>query len=244
LREKAWGFSPDAVVLAVFLGNDVRNNSVALEGDQCRPFYVLNNGQLELTGPFISSSPFRMWCMARFDYRDMSIPGMISNAWRIMGEKHRVPTAEHPVEQAINYNIYKPVTDPSWREAWQVTDALITEFAREVNEHHALFLAATLDTGIQVWPDPKVRQRFMRWQGIAGLFYPDEQIQNLGNREGFQVLTLAPALQKYAQEHNVYLHGFSNTPMGFGHWNAAGHEQAGDLMAARLCRMLGQNGAN
>ncbi|MGH7907416.1 MAG: SGNH/GDSL hydrolase family protein, partial [Candidatus Binataceae bacterium] len=66
LREKTWSYSPDAVVLAVFLGNDVRNNSVVLEGDQCRPFYVLKNGELALAGRFVNSSSFRLWCMARF----------------------------------------------------------------------------------------------------------------------------------------------------------------------------------
>jgi hypothetical protein len=40
LRHWVWRYAPDVVVLAFFNGNDVRNNSVVLEGDKCRPFFV------------------------------------------------------------------------------------------------------------------------------------------------------------------------------------------------------------
>ena len=55
LRDRVWAYHPDIVVLAIFLGNDIRNNSVVLEGDQCRPFYELDGDRLKLTGPFITS---------------------------------------------------------------------------------------------------------------------------------------------------------------------------------------------
>ena len=45
-------YSPDLVVLAVFSGNDLRNNSTVLESDRCRPFYVFEDGKLTLGGPF------------------------------------------------------------------------------------------------------------------------------------------------------------------------------------------------
>jgi hypothetical protein len=35
-------------------------------------------------------------------------------------------------------------------------------------------------------------------------------------------------------------HGFKNTPMGFGHWNEVGHEQAGRAIGAKLCDMLAE----
>ena len=75
LREKVWAYQPDFVVLAIFLGNDVRNNSVSLEGNLCRPFYVERNGKLAPAGPFESSTSFRLWCMTRFDYRKAGASG-------------------------------------------------------------------------------------------------------------------------------------------------------------------------
>jgi hypothetical protein len=239
LRDKVWTYHPDIVVLAIFLGNDIRNNSVVLEGDRCRPFFELDGGHLQLTGPFINSRSFRLWCEARFDYRDMRLLDMVRNTFEavtIGGDN--APTAEHPVERAINYSIYKPPSERSWQDAWQITEKLITQIRDETVEHHAMFLAVTEDTGIQVWPDPAVRERFQKHLGVPDLFYPDNRIAALGKRENFAVLTLAQPLQAYAEQHRVFLHGFSNTPKGFGHWNALGHEQAGKLIATKLCAMV------
>ncbi len=110
LQRKVWAYSPDIVVLAIFLGNDVRNNSVVLEPDQCRPFWDYDGDRMHLTGPFIDSPSFKLWCMARFDYRDLRLLDLFSNTWEIVKGGRGSPTAEHPVERAINYSIYSPPT--------------------------------------------------------------------------------------------------------------------------------------
>ncbi|HVB80376.1 MAG TPA: SGNH/GDSL hydrolase family protein [Candidatus Binataceae bacterium] len=238
LREKVWAYHPDIVVLAIFLGNDVRNNSVTLEGNQCRPFYVARDGKLVPAGPFGSSNSFRLWCMARFDYRKAGMLSLLKGAWTILRAHNQEPTAALPVEAAINYDIYKPPADPAWRNAWQVTDELIEEIHREAAQHDAAFLAVTLDTSIQVWPDPQVRKNFMKRIGVSDLFYPDRHIAALGERDDFDVLTLAEPLYQYAQAHHAFLHGFTNSKIGFGHWNLEGHRVAGELIGERLCAML------
>jgi hypothetical protein len=238
LRQKVWAYQPDIVVLAIFLGNDVRNNSVMLEPDQCRPFYAYQDGALRLTGPFEDSPSFKLWCMARFDYRDLRLLNLFTNTLEIVRGGHSGPTAEHPVEQAINYSIYSPPNEQSWQDAWRVTEGLIEATRDEAAKHGAMFLAVTEDTGIQVWPDPAVTAKFAKQLHVPDLFYPDRRIAALGQRDGFAVLTLAEPLQRYAQEHRVFLHGFKNTPMGFGHWNATGHAQAGELIARKLCAMI------
>jgi hypothetical protein len=241
LRRKVWQYSPDIVILAIFLGNDVRNNSEMLEGDQCRPFYSYRDGRLTLTGPLVDSPAYRTWCAARFDYRDLRFVGLFQNMWEAIRQGIGNPTAEHPMERAINYDIYKPPADRAWEDAWQVTEALINQMHDEVVRHHAIFLAVTEDTSIQVWPDPQSRKRFEEKLGVNDLFYPDRRIAALGRRNRFEVLNLAPVLQSYAETHHAFLHGFENTPMGFGHWNKAGHEQAGHAIAAKLCNMLAEH---
>ncbi len=243
LRRDVWSYHPDAVVLAVFLGNDIRNNSVNLESNQCRPFYVLRDGRLEPAGPFASSSSYRLWCLTRFDYRGVAPLAMLRRAFAILLHPPRRPTPEYPFEPALNYNVYKPPADRAWRAAWSVTEALLGEINAAVRAHRALLLVATLDMGIQAWPEPVVRQRFMREMGLDDLFYADDRIAALGLRDGFAVLGLARPLQAYAQKSHVYVHGFSNTPTGFGHWNQTGHRVAGELIAARLCELAGENAA-
>jgi hypothetical protein len=87
-----------------------------------------------------------------------------------------------------------------------------------------------------------MREKFQKRLGVSDLFYPDRRIAALGARAGFAVLNLAPPLQRYAEEHQVFLHGFKNTPMGFGHWNEAGHAAAGHLIAQKLCAMITEGG--
>ncbi|HTT74608.1 MAG TPA: SGNH/GDSL hydrolase family protein [Candidatus Binataceae bacterium] len=238
LKNKVWSYQPDIVVLAIFLGNDIRNNSVVLEPDQCRPFFVYDHDQLKLTGPFENSPTFKLWCMARFGYRDLRLLDLFTNTWEIIRSGHGGPTANHPEERAINYSIYSPPTEKSWQDAWKVTEGLIAATHDEVAKHGAMFLAVTEDTGIQVWPDPSVSEKFAHHLHVADLFYPDRRIAALGQRDGFAVLTLAEPLAQYAQKHHVFLHGFDNTPTGFGHWNATGHAQAGALITQKLCSMI------
>jgi hypothetical protein len=243
LQRRVWAYSPEVVVLAIFLGNDIRNNSVALEGDRCRPFFALDGNGLKLAGPLINSDSFRLWCAARFGYRDARLLELFGDAWEILKNHRGAPTAEEPAERAINYDIYKPPTDAVWRDAWDVTERLIVAVNNEVKAHGAIFLAVTEDTGIQVWPIANVTERFAHHLGAPDLFYPDRRIAALGQREGFAVLTLAQPLQQYAIKNQVFLHGFSNTPPGSGHWNKLGHAEAGRLIAQRLCSMI-QGGNN
>jgi hypothetical protein len=85
-----------------------------------------------------------------------------------------------------------------------------------------------------------VRTAFLRRVGAKDIFYPDARIRLLGEREDFPVITLAPTLQEYAEQHGVFLHGFGRQ-LGNGHWNSSGHRIAGELLAQKLCEMAGKD---
>jgi len=249
LRHQVWQFAPDIVVLAVFTGNDIMNNSVTLETERCRPFYVYRDGEMVLAGPLWDSSITRMQCRMRFesrlrfDTRQSELIKALDTGWRVV--KQHLPGKHHRrhetsgSELGINDIIYKAPTDPAWRDAWRVTDGLIAQMNREVKSRGAAFLVLTLSNGIQAWPDPAVRAQYMQRLGVSDLEYPDQRIQALGARDGFPVLALAPPLSAYADQHHVFLHGFKNTKLGEGHWNELGHRLAGELIATKLCDMMG-----
>jgi hypothetical protein len=236
LREKVWQYSPDYVVLAFFPGNDVRNNSISLEPDQCRPFFVLHEGELVSAGPFAESRPFRMWCATRFDYRAGNVLRLARNAWTVATSPRGIPTTEYPIEPAINYNVYRAPSDSVWKDAWEVTDALIAEMAAEVRDHQAQFLLVTLD-GVGASPDDHVAEFFERKLGVEDVLYPERRLAALGENSGFEVLNLETPLQLYAHTHHAYLHGFHNGTIGFGHWNEVGHRVAGDLISRKLSEL-------
>jgi hypothetical protein len=45
-------------------------------------------------------------------------------------------------------------------------------------------------------------------------------------------------MQAYADAHHAFLHGFPNTRLGTGHWNADGHQVAGELIARKVRDLL------
>ena len=57
LQKKVWAYAPDLVILAFFNGNDVINNSRALEYDQYRPFFVYKDGKLVADMSFRQLAP-------------------------------------------------------------------------------------------------------------------------------------------------------------------------------------------
>ncbi|HEV7475939.1 MAG TPA: SGNH/GDSL hydrolase family protein [Pyrinomonadaceae bacterium] len=130
--------------------------------------------------------------------------------------------------------IYLEPDNAVWNDAWRVTEGLIVQMSKEVAAHGAKFVVVTLSNGIQVLPDPAVRENFKTYFGLTNLFYPDQRIKSLGVREGIPVVTLAPELQEFAERNQVVLHGFGEN-LGNGHWNAAGHRVAGELTAKKIC---------
>jgi hypothetical protein len=141
-------------------------------------------------------------------------------------------------EEGIEDNIYRPPMTPVWEDAWRVTEGIITMMARETAAHHVPLLVVTLANPPQIYPDPTVRGYYSLTYRSTDIFYPDQRIKALGQREGFEVLNLAAPMQAYADEHHVFLAGFKSTKLGVGHWNADGHRLAGELIAQKICEML------
>jgi hypothetical protein len=261
LTEDAWRFAPDIVVLAFFPGNDVRNNSVVLEGDKCRPFFVPQGGtsfslsSLRLGGPFEDSRLFRFQCFLRFEsYHSqlLNVLGEARSALRSIlrkgttrqqpafGVNQRRPSPGSAGEPGINDLIYRPPMNQEWRDAWNVSDAEIEMMEQDARSHGALFLAVIIGTGVQMLPHPAAQARYLKAVGGTDLLYPSHRLAALGARDRFAVLDLVPAMKSYAQANGVYFHGFSNTKMGTGHWNQRGNCFAGTMIANQLATMLAE----
>jgi hypothetical protein len=247
LHHRVWDYSPDIVILTFLTGNDVRNNSRALEHDSMRPFFIYQDGLLVLDTSFRDLPAFRtrQTLLAGLGYWAMDYSRVLqvinhvkNNIWahssRQARQQRRGSLIGVGEEVGLDDMVYVKPRDPVWKEAWQITEELIVLMRDEIKEKGADFLVVTLSNGIQVYPDPAVRQAFMERLGVHDLFYPDLRIKALGDREGFPVLNLAPLLQAYAEQHKVFLHGFG-TNMGSGHWNAEGHRLAGEAIAHKLC---------
>ncbi len=130
--------------------------------------------------------------------------------------------------------IYLEPNNPVWNDAWRVTEGLIVQMRDEVSRGGAKFVVVTLSNPPQVLPDARWREGFENRFGISDLFYPDNRIKALGARESIPVITLAPQLQRFADQNQLFLHGFGKN-IGNGHWNATGNRAAGELIAKEIC---------
>ncbi|WP_143856976.1 SGNH/GDSL hydrolase family protein [Nostoc sp. 'Peltigera membranacea cyanobiont' 213] len=129
---------------------------------------------------------------------------------------------------------YNTATDPEWEQAWQQTERLISFIHNETITKKANFAVVTLTTALQVNPDPVVRHH-QEVSGLTDWFYPEKRIAALGEREDFTTINLGKSFQAYAEQNNICLHGFDNTFRCDGHWNALGHQLAGEIVAKTLC---------
>jgi hypothetical protein len=116
-----------------------------------------------------------------------------------------------------------------------VTEGLLKEIHREVNERGVQFLLIVGSNGIQVHPDAAVRERFRSYVGVDNLFYPNLRLAQFADREQIDFLDLAQPMEKYADQTKVFLHGFGKE-IGNGHWNADGHREAAELIARKMCK--------
>jgi hypothetical protein len=246
LQTRVWQYSPDMVLLAFFPGNDVRNNSKALEGD-LRPYYSLKDGRLLLDTAFRDDPEFRAKqkiAQERAFLQDLRLYQLMRRvrAGNVAAHFHNAPVAaaaaagEKLTEPGLDEQVFREPADPRWKEAWDITDKLIVAAHEETRARGARFVLAVLSTPGSVYPNAEMRARYAKTLGVDSLFYPEERLQRIGAASGFEVLALAPEMQKRADAHRVYFHGFPNTRAGFGHWNEAGHATAAELIAERLCR--------
>ena len=246
LKSRVWQYSPDMVLLAFFPGNDVRNNSKSLETYRFYPFFSLKDGKLVADMAFRDDPEFiekQHIAVHRALLQESRIYQLLrrAKAGNIAGHFHNAPVAaalaagEKLTEPGLDEQVFVEPKDAKWREAWDITDHLVEATNEETKSHGARFLLAILSTPGSVYPDAQLRARYAASLGVHSLFYPEHRLEALGARDGFEVLALAPAMQRVADEKHVYLHGFPNTKPGFGHWNEAGHALAADLIARDLC---------
>jgi lysophospholipase L1-like esterase len=247
LRRHVWEYSPDIVLLAFNGANDVSDNSRALRKEDDIPYFIYRDGELVLDSRFRESPNFQLristWNKRLKVVRDYSrvlqfaydLLNVIEANKAARGQRQQDGEGNEP--PALDMAFYRPPNDPVWNDAWAVTDDLLTRMSDEVAKGGAKFLVVSLGSDIEVNPDPRVREEFIKRLGVSDLSYPDQRVHKLGERVGFEVLSLTPPLQSYAEQQKIYLHGFGRT-LGIGHWNADGHRVAGEVIAQKLCEWL------
>lgn len=250
LRHRAWGYAPDLVLLAFFPGNDVRNNSRRLESEKVRPFFVLRDGALALDDSFREDARYqeskrladqRAWLQ---ELRLYQLLRRVRAGQLRFGDNAPIAAAiaaggnapPQLAEPGLDENVFREPSNAAWHDAWAVTEKLLVAMQEETRARGAAFLVAVLSSPGAVYPEAGLRKRYAQVLGTSDLFYPERRIARLGEQRGFDVVAIAPEMQRHADATGAYVHGFANTRLGFGHWNEKGHDLAAMLIARHLCK--------
>src|SRR5258708_25906699 len=150
LRTRVWQYSPDLVLLAFFPGNDVRNNSRALETERFWPFFSLKDGKLLLDTAFRDDPEFveKQHIAARRALLQESRLYQLMRrvrAGNIAQHFHNAPVAaalaagEKLTEPGLDEQVFKEPKDPKWQGAWDITDRLAAPANEETKGQGARF---------------------------------------------------------------------------------------------------------
>jgi hypothetical protein len=241
LRTTAVRYRPDLVLLQFTNGNDVRDNSFALDPKrQERPFFVLDGqGGLELENSFGSSPTFVKRLSSSHEVlRKVSDRSRALQLVRrateleLMGRAHAQSTAN---EAGLEIEVLAAPRDALWKEAWQITEGLIARIGEFALRNGAKLAVVTVPYAMQVHPDVALRESLQAKYGVPDLAYPDRRVASFARRNGMLAIMLAPEMQALAVATGSYLYGFENSVLGFGHWNQLGHRTAAEIIARRLC---------
>jgi hypothetical protein len=201
-------------------------------GAKERPYFSLEDGKLVLDNSFRESSDykFKKSNSGRFLYYSVNH----SRVLQVVNKNKRVfgwlrSAASEPQSQSTieNEPVSHPQTDAG-ASAVELTEELIATMNREVAQHDADFAMIYVTSAPIFQPDLTVESAA---ETLIGKL--ESGMENLGRREGFPVLNLAPEFLNFAAGNRVYLH------IRGGHWNETGHKLAGDLTSEMICQNAG-----
>lgn len=243
LKAEALAYAPDVVLLAMFVGNDVWNNSRQLDGHRDRPFFTVEDGTLVLDRSNLDSTPFRLrriWAdVKHFFYNRLRTAQLARKAYvRVRyGVAEARMAAPDQLNAGLEPGVYGPPTSDAWRNAWTVTERLIEAIADSARAAAADPWLAILPTPVQVFADDDVRDTFAKSLDLDHLAYPQDRLVALANLIDVPAVPLTEPLRTVAKAEGINLHG--NGQFAGGHWNARGHAAAAEILTAQLCAAYG-----
>ena len=238
-------FKPDLVILGFFAGNDVRENSKALNKEAAnwlayKPFYELVDGELKLS----PSEPLPILKRLIYDgvqhSRLLELVNEARRQWSVKKKRADYDTHIQSVETGISTDAYLPLdahdTSRDLAAAWMLTARLLAELNLKVRNDGARFMVATIPNSIQTHPDTAYREALAIKFGIDDWLFPERQLAKFGQDDGYPVFPLVEELQ--AAVDGRHFHGFANTGYGHGHMNAEGHRVMAELLTGKVCNEL------
>lgn len=252
LRQEGWNYTPDKVILVIYLGNDIADNdyelaSLAVSTLPPKPFFHLANGSLEDAGYMNNQSELSNegeWSIVgirRFLQKNSYIFSLASASLTHLEGQPAFQGILRSLGQGGNeynhyYDIFAQTPPPAWERAWELAEKLIETMAQEAAAQGA-------ELGVVLIPHPvQIHQDW--WQARLSLYpamsaiewdlqKPNTRLTNFLTAQAIPYLDLSAPLKEYATQNQTHLFYRSD-----GHLTVEGNEVAGAAMAAWLEEQL------
>ena len=234
LEREGLTYQPDLIVLVFTIANDAADNSIAvarrwkLAADR-RPFFVVDGD-----GPRIrcrsrprrpSSSPGPCAFL-----RDRSVLFTTLELWWIGKTVARAQESVVPPLDAER-EVYLNEVGDDWRQAWEITEALLGRVRATADEAGAPLLVVLAPTEWQTYDDlwPKLVGTGSQAQRRFSPAAPNDRLAEVARRHGLHLLDLGPMFRAEANR--------GGPPVIFrkdGHWTEHGHAIAAQAIGTEI----------
>ena len=250
LKRQVVSFHPNLVLLAVYVGNDVADNSrlLSVEDQKARPYFIeLSSGELQLDTSFRNTETFRRAIDGDWQKRLINASYLLQALKQAYKNSSIMPApiaapnfprgnVENRTLPAPMFSkLYSSPADNEWLSAWTVTEKLLLQMRNLSDRNSTDFALVIFPTPIQALPGEDMRQTGAPAFGLADLDYPTERIARFAAQNSILYLDLLGPLRAYGDRERDFLYGFP-PHLGDGHLNATGNEVSGASIADWLCR--------
>jgi hypothetical protein len=235
-------YSPDLVILALTMGNDIQDNSKLLNRERVQFYFGFDQHKnlvldRSVFNDYQNSLKRRLQRIKEHSYLASFIASRLSLLYRQWKEGHVTFTPEYDEAATANtrrdldpysyLNIYRSDLPPAWKEAFDITTGLISRLRTAVEERGARFLLVGICGAEQVHPQ-KSKQLMKMYEHPFDFGQPDRILEQFSKREQIEFLDLMPTFREYHRKTGTYLHGFGSNLSG--HWNENGHRLAAEAI--------------
>ena len=233
LEREGMAYQPDLIVLVFTIANDPADNSLAVAqrwklAAERRPFFLLHGETLELQS--FQAPPPEQWSGLRTFLRNNSVVFTTLELWWIGKTVARAQGSVVPPLDAEK-EVYLNELGDDWRQAWDVTEALLARVQATANAADVPLLVVLSPSEWQVYDDlwPKLvgngDQARRRFSPAA----PIDRLTEIASRHNIALLDLRPTFRAEVEA--------GGPPVIFrkdGHWTEHGHEVAARAVAAAV----------
>ena len=229
-RHVVASFRPDIVLLQFSAANDVRDNHPSLGGEGVRPYFRRDGRKVTPDERFAATSAHRG--VAQPFLRLIDGASDYSHCVRLLASALDLGLPGAPGLSA-DERAFAPSPNDTWAEAWVLTERMLIALRDDCQASGARLMVVGSTYGPQVHPEAAMREELAKRLGQGDLLYPESRMAPFLVGNGIPFLPLAAVFQRRATTSHAYYHGFG-VETGQGHWNAAGHVLAAELIAPWL----------